>query len=154
MNRKFAAVLVAIALGGLVGGRAWGHCQIPCGIYDDDARFTLMLEHVTTIEKSMKQVKELSKAKGADKNQLVRWVNNKEHHASELAEIITFYFMAQRVKPVSTEDAAAHQAYTRKVTVLHQMLVQTMKAKQSPDVARCADLRKLVGEFKALYLAK
>ena len=39
---------------------AWGHCQIPCGIYDDAARFTLLKEHVTTIEKSMKSIDALS----------------------------------------------------------------------------------------------
>jgi hypothetical protein len=33
-------------------------------------------------------------------------------------------------------------------------LLSGCQAKQSTDVARCADLRKLVGEFKALYLAK
>ena len=30
-----------------------GHCQIPCGIYDDEVRFKLMREHVETIEKSI-----------------------------------------------------------------------------------------------------
>ena len=35
---------------------AGAHCQIPCGIYNDTARITMMEEHVTTLEKSMKEI--------------------------------------------------------------------------------------------------
>ena len=73
------------------------HCEIPCGIYDDAARFTEMREHVATIEKSMNQISELEK--GGNANQLVRWVSNKEHHANEVQHIVSQYFMTQRVKP-------------------------------------------------------
>ena len=30
---------------------------------------------------------------------MVRWVVNKEVHADELSDIVTYYFMAQRIKP-------------------------------------------------------
>ena len=76
-----AAVVVGLSSLGLQEARA--HCQIPCGIYDDAARFVSMREHVTTIEKSMK---ELAGGKAND-NQTVRWVNNKETHADELSEM-------------------------------------------------------------------
>ncbi len=39
---------------------AYSHCQIPCAI-DDHARFDMISEHITTIEKSMKMITELSK---------------------------------------------------------------------------------------------
>jgi len=42
------------------GSLAYSHCQIPCGIYDDEARFTEIAEHITTIEKSMKEIESLS----------------------------------------------------------------------------------------------
>ncbi len=38
----------------------YSHCQIPCGIYGDPARFDMLAEHITTIEKSMKQITDLS----------------------------------------------------------------------------------------------
>ena len=72
-----AAVLAVLAAG---GNTAWAHCQIPCGIYDDPVRFSQLEEHVTTIEKSMKQIVELSGESSPNYNQLVRWVNNKETH--------------------------------------------------------------------------
>ena len=60
------------------------HCEIPCGIYDDELRTKLIAEHSTTIEKSMKQIIELSKANSVDYNQLSRWVSNKEAHATKI----------------------------------------------------------------------
>ena len=40
------------------------HCQIPCGIYGDIMRIDMLREHITTIEKSMTQINELSKDSG------------------------------------------------------------------------------------------
>lgn len=42
---------------------AFAHCEIPCGIYGDQARVDLIREHVTTIEKSMDMIEKLSKEK-------------------------------------------------------------------------------------------
>jgi len=80
MKKAIVTILMGVALN-LVGGEALAHCQIPCGIYDDDVRFTLMLENVTTIEKSMTQITALGKVAAPDGNQIVRWVDNKEAHA-------------------------------------------------------------------------
>ena len=82
-----------------------------------------MAEHITTIEKSMKEIETLSAEKKPNMNQIVRWVTNKEHHANELSEVATYYFMAQRVKLPAEGDMKAHQDYVKKLTLLHQMLV-------------------------------
>jgi len=34
----------------------WAHCEIPCGIYGDEARFAAIAEDLTTIEKAMTQI--------------------------------------------------------------------------------------------------
>jgi nickel superoxide dismutase len=120
---------------------SFAHCQIPCGIYGDDTRFELMREHVTTIEKSMKEIARIEKAGTLESNQLVRWVSNKESHADQLAEIVTFYFMAQRVKPVAEAKKADHEHYEKKLTLLHQLLVASMKAKQTVNLEHCAQMR-------------
>ncbi len=138
----------------MVTGIVLAHCQIPCGIYGDDTRFTLMREHVTTIEKSMSEVSRLSKEKPANDNQLVRWVQNKESHADALAEIVTSYFMAQRVKPVSGGSAAEQAAYVEQITLLHRVLVTSMKAKQKTDPALCTELRSLIDKFETRYAGK
>ncbi|MBD3267287.1 superoxide dismutase, partial [bacterium] len=54
------SVLAVIAVSAMFSVSTFSHCQIPCGIYGDDLRFSLMKEHITTMEKSMRLIKELS----------------------------------------------------------------------------------------------
>jgi len=146
-------VLIAAALFiSLTASNAFAHCQIPCGIYDDAARFALLEEHVTTVEKAMKKIEELSAVQSPNYNQIVRWVGNKEHHADEISEIVTYYFMAQRVKPVEKKNDEAYSKYLDELTSLHQMVVYSMKAKQATDLKNIDRLRALIRQFKASYL--
>jgi len=120
------------------------HCEIPCGIYDDQLRAQLIAEHATTIEKSMKQIQELGKANPANYNQIVRWVSNKEKHATEVQHIVSQYFMTQRIKP-------DQKKYAEKLTVLHKMLIAAMKCKQTTDLSHVNALRAHLKEFELLY---
>ena len=94
-KRILFGVLISIVV---FASLAWSHCQVPCGIYGDKGRFEMLAEHIATVEKSMQQITELSAQAKPDMNQIVRWVNNKDDHADEIAHIVTYYFMAQRVK--------------------------------------------------------
>ncbi len=154
MKVKIKCWLVGVVTLVLVAGVSsvvYSHCQVPCGIYGDEARFDTMAEHITTIEKSMKQITELSKQEPANMNQVVRWVENKEVHADKLSEIVTYYFMAQRVKPADKSDAGAYQKYVEKLTSLHQILVFSMKAKQTTDLSNVEKLKTLLQEFRSAY---
>lgn len=124
-----------------------GHCQIPCGIYDDEARFALLLENVTTIEKSIAKIKEESLAKVPNYNQIVRWVENKEDHADDITKIITEYFLAQRLKEGQDD-------YINKLKATHAIIVLSMKAKQSTDEANTEALRDQILLFQKLYAHK
>jgi len=128
------------------------HCEIPCGIYDDETTFTAKETQLTTIEKSMKEIARLSAEK--DLNQIVRWVANKDAHADEFQHNVSQYFLTQRVKPAAESDTAGYPDYVRKVALLHRMLVTAAKAKQTTDLAHVATLRALLTEFKTLYLKK
>ncbi len=148
-------MIVAVFLGlAGVAAVASAHCQIPCGIYGDDTRIALMREHITTIEKSMNEVTRIGKENTPDNNQLVRWVMNKEAHAAELAEIVTFYFMAQRVKPVPEDRKTEYAKYVQQITLLHQTLVLSMVAKQTTDLEICVQLRSLIDQFEKSYTGK
>ena len=141
--RALSLILTAIML--VCGAtQAAAHCEIPCGIYDDQLRADLIAEHLTTIEKSMKHIMELGKKDTVNYNQLVRWVSNKEKHASEVQHIVTQYFMTQRIKPTATK-------YTEKVVVLHKMLIHAMKCKQTTDLSQVNALKSLLKEFEVLY---
>lgn len=132
----------------------YSHCQIPCGIYDDKMRFDMIAENLTTIEKSAKQIVELSKAEKPEMNQIVRWVNNKEKHADDTSHIISYYFLTQRITPADKSNAAAYEKYANKLALLHQMLVYTMKTKQSTDLTNIEKLRGLLSEFQTAYFAE
>jgi len=127
------------------------HCQIPCGIYDDDLRFDLMEEHIRTVEKGMKEITDLSQAGDRNYNQLVRWIANKDEHADKFMSIVTQYFMTQRIKPVAPADSSTYEVYLHEVTLMHQMMVTAMKCKQATDLKHTARLSMLLQEFRALY---
>lgn len=134
--------------------KVFSHCQIPCGIYNDEMRFTMIEEHIQTIEKSMNQINELSKQPDQNFNQIVRWVLNKEQHADELAHVVTYYFLTQRIKPVDENDSTSFKNYLLQVSLLHKMLVQAMKAKQTTDLTTVQALRSLLHDFHAAYFGK
>ena len=98
-KRWFQCVTALCVLFGAASFAFFGHCEIPCGIYDDEMRIKMMAEHITTLEKSMKEIMALSKAPAINYNQIVRWVMNKETHATEFQGIVTQYFMTQRIRP-------------------------------------------------------
>jgi nickel superoxide dismutase len=143
MKVRTIVVLAMILLGSALNN-AWAHCEIPCGIYGDHMRIHMIEEHITTIEKSMNQITELSGRTPVDYNQLVRWVTNKEQHANELQHIVTQYFMTQRIKPEQKD-------YEKKLSVLHKMLLAAMKCKQTTDLAHVNTLRNLTQEFEGMY---
>lgn len=152
MNKN--VFVIGVALSFVVGGAVpliYGHCEIPCGIYDDAARTKLMSEHCDTIEKSMKQIVALEQADQGNANQLVRWVINKEEHAKKLQDVATQYFMFQRIKPVDDQNAAATEKYLRELELMHRITVEAMKCKQTTDVRHVQAIRDLLARFEASY---
>jgi len=132
----------------------FAHCQVPCGIYDDYTRFTILREHITTIEKSMNQINQLNENPVANINQLVRWINNKDHHADEFTNIVTYYFLTQRIKIIDMANKMEYAEYQNKTTTLHQMMVFSMKCKQTTDLANVEKLKILVNQFEGMYFTE
>jgi len=141
--KKSVVLMIAVALASIAGA----HCQIPCGIYDDHARIAMMEEHVATIEKSMNEIAKLPADSPQNINQLVRWVANKDEHADKLTEIVTYYFLAQRIKP----DAANYEA---KLKALHGMMISAMKCKQTVELKNVEELKTLIHQFEKLYFVE
>lgn len=144
MQRLFLQLAVIAIFSFLATANALSHCEIPCGIYDDEVRIKLIGEHIATIEKSMGKIEELKQAEAQDQNQLIRWVMNKEDHANQLQHIVTQYFMTQRLM-VGAEN------YVEQLGILHQMLIAAMKSKQTTDTKYTAELKDLLSRFEKLY---
>jgi len=152
--KLITALVAVLALSLPFASLARAHCEVPCGIYDDEARLNLIAEHITTIERSMRQIQELSQQEPRNYNQIVRWINNKEHHANELQHIVSQYFMTQRIKPADEKDEAACERYMKQLKLAHRMLVYAMKAKQTTDPANVDELRALLASFRDAYLGE
>ena len=133
---------------------AFSHCEIPCGIYDDKARIALMQEHSRTIEKSMDTIAKLKNEGAENKNQLVRWINNKELHADKIQKIAYQYFMTQRIKPVAKEKSEEYKSYITQLTAMHEVLISAMKCKQTVDTDNVEKLRKAIKKFSHDYFSK
>lgn len=145
MNRQILkTILNSMFIILLLSAQAAAHCEIPCGIYDDAMRINMLREHITTIEKSMNQILALEQKPGENANQLIRWVLNKEQHADALQEIVTQYFMTQRIKPEAKQ-------YLVKLQALHELLLAAMKSKQTNDLEQVKRLRELVDQFEKSY---
>ena len=113
--------------------RAVAHCQVPCGIYDDTARISRLHEDTTTIAKAIKRINELAANHDAQSlNQVTRWIVTKEDHASHIIEVVSGYFLAQKVKPVAA-GGEGYDAYLKQLADHHTVMVAAMKAKQSTD---------------------
>lgn len=144
MKKRGFQIFLLFSILFFIVSQASGHCEIPCGIYDDEMRIGMISEHIVTIEKAMKEIMKLQDQKPVNYNQIVRWVMNKERHADELQEIISQYFMTQRIKPDTKK-------YFEKLTLLHKMLVYAMKSKQTTDFSHISTLRALLKDFKDVY---
>lgn len=130
------------------------HCEVPCGIYGDSLRILLIKEHIKTVEKAMMKINELSNASQPNYNQLVRWVFNKETHAEKIQEIVSQYFLHQRVKLTDPSDMAKHKKYVALLTHLHEISVYSMKCKQSTDLANIGKLTDAVHALEKAYFHK
>lgn len=143
--KTLAILSVAIATLATSVVPSYSHCEIPCGIYGDKMRLDTIVEHITTIEKSMQQIANPTTAGTTNYNQLVRWVNNKETHANEIQHIVTQYFLTQRIK-------SSQEQYSEHLKMLHEMLVLAMKCKQTTDLNNATQLREATRAFRASYL--
>ncbi len=130
---------------------AVAHCQVPCGIYDDHARITAMLEDTTTIAKALDQINELAGKRDAQSfNQATRWVMTKEQHAERIQTTIAQYYLAQRVK-AAEPGTDAYDAYLQKLAEHHAVIVAAMKAKQTADPNAANALCKAIDVISAYY---
>ena len=77
MKIFYTTFIVYVFIG--LSANLYGHCQVPCGIYDDAVRIVQIEEDIATIRKAMSIIKGLmGKSDAQSMNQLIRWVNTKE----------------------------------------------------------------------------
>ena len=145
MKNTFLCALAGLAL--FAAPQAGAHCQIPCGIYNDNNVIESMQTDFLTIEKATTTIAELQKDHAGNAHQIIRWVNNKESHAQDIQNKVLNYFLAQRLK----SDA---EGYVEKLTLCHKIIVTAMKCKQSLDTEAVAALKTQLAEFQEMFGTK
>lgn len=143
ISKPLAALIISAILA--LPSVALSHCQIPCGIYDDNARVQAMMEDARTVEKSVTLINELAgKSDAQSVNQKVRWVMNKERHAQKIIATMSDYFLTQRIKP-SQDD------YGERLKKHHAVILAAMKAKQNASRASAEALKKAIEGIAPYY---
>jgi len=155
--KNYLIAITTVLLGGMLfvsvgdSPRALGHCQVPCGIYDDEARIAFLREDAITIKKCMTQINELAAKKDAlSFNQASRWVQTKEDHASHIITVVSEYFLTQKVKDVAP-GADNYRKYLESLATHHRVLRAAMKTKQTVDSANAEKLHAAIKELGELY---
>lgn len=151
-----ATAVALVAAATFLPRQALAHCEVPCGIYGDRARFEAMLEDQKTIAKAdaeiAKYLEEMpDKPTALSVNQMTRWVATKEDHATRIQHTIAQYFMTQRIKP---GDEAGNDAYVKKLTAAHAVMQAAMKSKQDAEGATAETLRTAILDFYRAYEGK
>jgi len=119
------------------------HCQMPCGIYDDQMIYDEVDQFYLTMYKCVKALENNQFKTDEDKNQFIRWVITKENKCNELAMLITVYFLQQKIMPI--DDNA------ELVKSLHKLLFQLVAIKQNVDIKIVKKFGKEWENFKTLF---
>jgi len=133
-----------------------GHCQVPCGIFDDPKLVAELKEASATITKAVAQVTELFAA-GMNPltfNQATRWTNTKEEHCGKIITLVAEYCLAQRVKPLSDPKTPfkAEEEYIEALKAHHSLMQSAMKCKQTVDPALCEKLSADIDLVAKMYI--
>ena len=86
-------------------------------------------------------------------NQRVRWTNTKEEHASRIIEVVSTYFLTQKLKPVKekAKNKAAYKDYIDRLVACHKVMRKAMKVKQTVDPAAVDKLNAAIKRLGELY---
>eukprot|EP00938_MAST-03A_sp_MAST-3A-sp1_P004154 g4154.t1 len=135
-----------------------GHCQVPCGIFDDPKLVAEVKEAVATITKASKETNRLF---GEMKtplafNQMTRWVNTKEEHANKIIHLMGDYCLCQRVKPFGSAKSPfkSEKDYVDALKAHHAVMIAAMKSKQSTDASAASALAHAVDDWCKMYLSE
>ena len=121
-----------------------GHCQVPCGIFDDPKLVADVKEACATIKKAMVQIYELSGAMNAlNINQMTRIIS-----------LMSEYSLCQRVKPVEDPKSPfkSEADYIAALQSHHSVMLKAVKCKQTVDPAKADALEAAVTEMSKMYL--
>lgn len=138
-------VAFAIALSTLpLSNALHAHCQMPCGIYHDDMVYDQIDQFVETVYKGISIINENKSSTPREKNEMVRWVVQKEKCCNEAAELITTYFLQQKIKPGEDDTV-------KRLVSAHKLLFLMVAIKQNVDLEYVKQFNAEWERFKLMF---
>lgn len=120
------------------------HCQMPCGIYHDQMIYDKIDEFFETMIKAVTAMNNNEFKTSQERNQFIRWVITKEKECDEIAQLISTYFLQQKLKP-GDEDSFDL------VKSAHKMMFLLVQIKQNSDANIVREFGKEWDHFKELF---
>lgn len=120
------------------------HCQMPCGIYHDDMVYDQIDQYVETVYKGITVLNESKFTTPKERNEFVRWVNEKETSSNEAANLITVYFLQQKIKPGEDDTV-------KRITSAHKLLFLLVAIKQNSDLEYVKQFNEEWEKFKLMF---
>jgi len=144
-KRKWLLIpMLSLCLNLAIPTQITAHCQMPCGIYHDEMVFDFIDQYVETMYKAISILTEFKTSTPKELNTFVRWVIEKEQASDDVAELITKYFLQQKIKPGEPDtDKCLRSA--------HQMLFYMVQIKQNTDLGVLEKFADEWERFKLLF---
>lgn len=117
---------------------------MPCGIYRDDMVFDMIDQYVETMHKAMHELDHINTKTVEGKNQFIRWILTKEKESDSAANLITTYFLQQKISPAGIDTE-------RQVLAAHKLLFQLVAIKQSTKIDIVDEFSKQWEAFKLMF---
>lgn len=146
MKPWIALLSLSLSFAPLASPRLEAHCQMPCGIYDDNLVFGEMRQCLATMAKAVTEISSHDMNSPSSINQTIRWVGKKDWHSDRFSEDVAEYFLKQRI----ALDADNLDA---KLKSAHILLVLAMHAKQTVDAKLIEELKQEFEHFYAMMTA-
>ena len=120
------------------------HCQMPCGIYHDDMVFDLIDQYVETMIKAVSVMNQTKFETVRQRNEFVRWVIEKDKESNDVANLITSFFLQQKIKPGEADTA-------KRLESAHKLLALLVSIKQNTDVKIVENFGNEWEKFKLMF---
>ena len=143
MKRNLLISTIALTLC-CYANKGYTHCQMPCGIYHDNMVFDQIDQYVETMYKGISVLKTNKFDTVRERNEFVRWVIQKEKASDEVSEIISTYFLQQKIKP-DEEDTV------KRVVSAHKLLFLAVQIKQNVDIKILENFADEWEDFKQMF---
>ncbi len=141
---KKIAMILATAASLLGTERLIAHCQMPCGIYHDEMVYEEIDQYVETMYKGMTVLGENKFSTSHERNEIIRWIYQKEKQSNKAADLIVSYFLQQKIKPGEKDTP-------QRVISAHRLLFLIVCIKQNTDRQMVKDFSEEWEKFKLFF---